>query len=404
MALRPRTVEGLVTRTSTPVFITGIGPGTSGTGQFVRYLRESGARVIVAPPPLHDWPELRGKWPWRQRRLLQPALAGVRGWRRALQELDTQAATRIVLLHPQTLGFARSLRLVERYRGRVSLYLLDSSFFCVRSYNCVPGELEPCLRCLGGELSAMREHACRPFPIDDPRAAPFVRELRASIARGGTTVLAQKNRHAALAERHFNVTVAVVGLWTQDLEECFGVEPTNSCSDGDQRYDAVYHGHGTDAKGAAWIIDVARGCPGRRFLLPFPNHGQFNAAPDNCHFVAMNWYAGLKAAVADCGIAVAPSMWSAPIESAVIKNFIFAPASAVVVNTSAYADEIPAFLCARLPADPAHAAAELQTRLGQSWRPNAALKCHWLDEFARSNRGCLARIEAATAGTVTNRG
>ena len=55
------------------------------------------------------------------------------------------------------------------------MYLLDSSFFCIRSYNFVDGERKPCTRCVGGGFEAAEANNCNPFPTGEVYAGEFVR-------------------------------------------------------------------------------------------------------------------------------------------------------------------------------------------------------------------------------------
>jgi len=76
----------------------------------------------------------------------------------------TETPDPLVLIHPQTSDSKELSRSSKKGKKPTWLYLMDSSFFCVRSYNHVPGERKACLRCLTGRWDNLIAHRCKPFP------------------------------------------------------------------------------------------------------------------------------------------------------------------------------------------------------------------------------------------------
>jgi hypothetical protein len=84
----------------------------------------------------------------------------------------------------------------------------------------------------------------------------------------------------------------------------------------------------------------------------------------------MTWNSGLARAVADAAVVAVPSLWSAPVESALVKSLVTARAVAVADNPTAFASEIPEDVVLHLPVEPDAAAHRLRSAVGGGWHPN----------------------------------
>jgi hypothetical protein len=376
------------------VLYAGIQPGSSGTGQLVGWLQRQGAEVVHSAQ--------YSQFPLallRVGRVLEAlreevAVQFVRARFRLRFRLDSlRNGHEAVLLHPQTIGLRRTLDFVRRRRRPPVMFLLDSSFFCIRSYNHVPGMMAPCLECLEGRFEAIEEHGCEPFPVPDPYSNVFVRELRELVKAGRLHLVAQCASQARLASRHFGVNVPVVGLWTADWAGIFDAPAPVSTEQ--LRADVVFHGFWLEAKGARWAVEVARRTPGLRFLMPFARPRGLEEAPLNCEFTPMTWDTGLAAACAAASVVLVPSLWSAPVESAVIKSIAQVPVVAVVENDTTFAAEIPRDVVLHLPPEPVHAASMLTSAVEGGWRPDAVARAAWLSAWRARNEPVLDALRDA---------
>ena len=379
-----------------PVFFSGIGPGESGTGRLVEWLCRTGCSVVFLREPTtgaryllsraHLWAAMR--------EFAAPRFS--RGFFAARLRLEaTTNLNQVVLLHPQTIGMQRVVEFIRKRKIAPWLLLLDSGYFCIRSYNYIPGERAPCERCVGGQFEAIQRHGCEPFPVVDPAALSFVRDLIELVVDGRVRLLAQCASQARLARRHFGVDVPVVGLWTAGWEELFelsltdDVEPSNA--------DILYHGNWVDAKGAPWLVEVARHCAELRFLFPCAAPRSAEDLPPTCRFQPMSWNTGLSEAVARAGITVVPSLWSSPIEGALVKSLLRSRAVAVVANATGFASEIPADVALHLPAEPTAAAERLLQAVRQRWRPDPEARYRWLRDFKEANASMVFSIRHMSA-------
>ena len=202
---------------------------------------------------------------------------------------------KLLIMHPQTLGFRRTIQLIRRFRpGKVYIYVLDSSYFCVRSYNYIPHETAPCTRCLGGKFENQVEHGCKPFPVKDPEAAYYARELFELVRAGHVKLLAQNERQKELILRHFGpaTSVHVVGLWGEEWTEPFDEWERRQAAEEDTTRQApsgpiLIHSFYVAAKGADWFIALARNSPNLQFICPFPRARSIGDPPANLTFRLM---------------------------------------------------------------------------------------------------------------------
>lgn len=384
--------------------VSGIPPGEWGTGRLVAHLQNEARRrklscAIVAKPD----PPLALRPLVRQRQLTEAtrfAFAYSRQYihfRLGLAQMRRQPDMPSLILHPQTLGFARTLELIEERKVPPAIFLLDSSYFCVASYNYLSDENRACLRCLAGHEDEARKLGCAPFPKPDSAAYAYIGRLRALVSAGKARLIAQNERQAELAVRHFDLPASppVCGLWTADWDELLtSVRPV--CSASAPQYDVVFHGFDIEAKGARWAERLARHLPSRRFALPFPKPSR--STPPNCDYLPITWESGLDSLLRSSSFALVPSLWSAPVEGALIKSIAVAPSTAVVQNRSAYADELPDDLVLKLPAEPEQAAARLEEALRDGWQAAPEAKTAWFCELAAQRQRFLDRLLGAVPG------
>lgn len=382
--------------------VSGIPAGRSGTGQLVAYLVAQGLQYIE-PGPRLDKRDDRSVF----RELLLWCKGAPRWCLFFVRLLILRISKKpVLLLHPQDLGFSVTLRIIKFLRGNCWIYLLESSFFCVRSYNHLPLENTACLRCLGDPTQqAAQMFGCAPFPRQTSSATAFIRKLHTLAHAGNVRFLAQNERQAKLAEQQFGMSIPVVGLWTAEIEKSLiaEVEPSEDREEAGSQWDVVFHGNDILAKGSRWALSVARNTPEFTFLFPFKCPGDVEDIPDNCSFVEMSWMSGLNSAVSCCKVVLSPSLWSASIEGALIKNIRFAPMTAVAANSSSFSDEIPEGVVLHLQSQPEMAAEQLREFLSNQRIFENNRKEEWLDMFTEKNRRYVQNITDEMAKAKTKK-
>ena len=309
----------------------------------------------------------------------------------------TETPDPLVLIHPQSIGFERTLQIIQKREKPTWLYLMDSSFFCVRSYNHVPGERKACLRCLTGRWDNMIAHRCKPFPRHSIKAnLSFLRSLLDAATSSKLKILVQSESQADLARTHFGrqAEVRVVGMWADFGDLVNGLSMGHGHPLSQTPFDVVFHGTDLPAKGFSWSMELARTCRGLSFLFPFakPLRHLRSYNFSNCVFSPMTWESGLKEQVSQARITLVPSLWSAPIEGALIKSIVYSPRTAVVREPSAFSSEIPDDIVLKLSPDVEEAAGAIRKLQSQNPSEHSDFKHQWIDRFKQSNADLLIRI------------
>lgn len=332
------------------VIVSGIGPGSTGTGALMIGLMAeasgSGVRFLYKEktPRRRGWGALQKLNPLRVARyVLSHATFSWRAIRAA------RTCRELVLLHPQTVGFSLFSRIMD-CRPTVWMYVLDAFVFCRRSYNCLPGEPGPCLRCVGNEGAEGDRHGCQ----DWFRSGPFHPSFRSWVASGRLRLMAQCESHARLLRTHFGpgAVIKVVPLSVPDVL----ASPSAAHRPARARPLGVFHGSCQPAKGVAHVVALAKEMPDWDFLIPsdpkeyLAHFESISDLPDNLQFRRLTWNEGLAEAVAGADLVLCPSIWSATVEGALLKSLAHNGLVMVLPHESSFASELPPE--ARLDFDP----------------------------------------------------
>jgi hypothetical protein len=369
-------------------FVSGIGPGPTGTGALMIGLMEE-ARPDPSAKFLFKIP--RGSSPWGLLKYVYNRASFAGRVRRASRSAET-----VVLLHPQTIGF-RTFAAVVESRPVTWMYVLDSFTFCVRSYNCLVGEATPCLRCLGNDGAAAAEQGC----VNWFRSGPFHAHLPKWVQSGRLRLMAQCESHARLLRAHFGpqAIIHVVPLSVPDVEvpAAWAVRPARP------RPLVVFHGACYPAKGVDHVVALARLMPECDFLIPsdekeFIHHfGAVAGLPTNITFRRMSWARGLAEAVATADLVLCPSSWSATVEGAVLKSLAHNGLVGLFAHETAFASEVP--VDARLDLNPSNwpaTVARLRAALADSAQATAIRSAAraYITRYLASSRDMLGQIRA----------
>ena len=109
------------------------------------------------------------------------------------------------------------------------------------------------------------------------------------------------------------------------------------------KYDIVFHGKPLIAKGILYFIKLAIILPELTFFVPDTKENiklVFNGdIPSNIFFKNITWETGLLEVVEDAKLVINPSLWSAPIEGALVKSAVHNSNVATVVSKYGYENE-----------------------------------------------------------------
>jgi hypothetical protein len=87
-----------------------------------------------------------------------------------------------------------------------------------------------------------------------------------------------------------------------------------------------------------------------------------------------------------------PSLWSAPIEGALVKSIVAAQRVAVIDIANHFQQELPDGLVLRLSAELDLAASQLREAIATEWKPDPELKKQWIDRFRAENEKFAERV------------
>ena len=240
-------------------------------------------------------------------------------------------------IHPQTISFPLLFRIIKR--NKVYLYVMDNSFFCVTSYNYNLKEKKECFNCMKFKRKPFRQ--CKPFPVNYDLNKNINHLRRLYEHRFDITFLAQNINQEKLLKAHFgnDIRSAVVGMDTNELD--IGLNRNSDTTS----YDFVYHGNCSLAKGLEYFINIAENMPQYTFFVPVKKSDCERALnrsviDDNITFRECNWDSGLREAIQNSKFTLNLSLWSAPIEGALIKSLYYGDNVFVVESEYGFESEI----------------------------------------------------------------
>jgi len=313
--------------------ISGIPPSEGGVGNLMKSLVQLAAEnsyEVVYPKHTNKSLRLLKKKPYL---LVKEVANRLLAKLQFVYKLSIITKSEIILIHPQTIGFKRFIKLIK-FNKLVKIYVMDNSFFCIKSYNVLDGA--ECTKCLNNLDNC--DKACQPFPIalDKNKNLNYLKEYKKQSEK--IHFYAQNRSQAALLKEHFghNIKIQVIGMKTA---ETFGDVKGKGT-----QYDVVFHGAGNEAKGLYYFISLAEALPDLSFFIPVDlttiKKVNLTTLPSNIVYTNMTWDTGLKEIVINAKLVLCPSLWSAPVEGALLKSIYYNGNVGVVQTAYGFANDI----------------------------------------------------------------
>ncbi len=281
----------------------------------------------------------------------------------------------LVVLHPQYLGYSLFFDLLSN-RNKISLFVLDNGFFCIQSYNYRKEKNTACLDCLGN-LDNCSE-SCQPFPCPYPKEENLYFLKTLLSVSPYIKFICQTQTQKELVIRHFGkVNVTVSGLKTDEFTESESHE-----------YDIVLHASAHPAKGVIYMTQLAHYLPEMKILMPFTRENLSSLLDDelipaNITFENITWNSGLKQRVMNCRLVVCPSLWSAPVEGALMKSLYYNGNVAVYDAPFSFQNEFPDDLVLRLNSDLNYSASIIRNFINDG-KSRYDLARKWVERYHES--------------------
>jgi hypothetical protein len=245
----------------------------------------------------------------------------------------------VIIFHPQSIGLKITENLI--LNNKVYIYVLDSFFFCKKSYNYIEGN-NGCLKCITRPQASIENNCDFLLSVESDKDYENFQQVVSSNL-DSICFLTQNHNHSLLLKKKFGETIDIIELGMLiDLDE----ESFFNHKNRNLEYDFVFHNTNLEAKGVLYFIELAKQMPKYRFLIPFSKsdiHYKKNEINyiDNLEFISMTWETGLKEAIRKCKIVINPSLWSSPVEGALLKSIKNNGCVAVVPVDYSFQKEIP---------------------------------------------------------------
>lgn len=353
-------------------FISGLGPGEAGASRLVSMLsitaREKGWKVLYPykHKSLTKLYEKKAFYPLVKEILKRIVFRPI-----FVLKILTIRNSNVILLHPQTLGINHFIRLVEKNHD-VRQYVLDNSFFCIESYNFLDGH--ECTLCLN-DLDRCDEK-CKSFPIRYKKEKNIILLRKYMELSSKVSFFTQNKFQEKLVRSHFgeNNQVTTIGMFTGEVRESEYKEDTGNY--------ILYHGSESESKGILYFIELAKYLKEYEFVIPHIKHTSYPTLP-NITYTPCGWESGLKNLVQNAALVINPSLWSAPIEGALLKSMAFNKKVAVVKTMYGFVNEIPDHLLLKLDNNNISIDA---TQIKDYINEKNILQDDWLSNFLRESR------------------
>lgn len=243
----------------------------------------------------------------------------------------------IILMHHQSIGLKLTEYLISNNKN-VSFYIMDNSFFCIKSYNYIEGQNKECLECIGGSFENASNNKCKPFPVkyDLNKNIFFLNFLKNNYKKIKFYTLSDTN--AYLVKKHFgeNVFVKPIYFLTNDLQKKNQDDITTKKNK--KTYDIVYHANELEAKGFIYIQELAKEL--KKFTILIPTTNKIINTNNNVFVKSMTWENGLKDAVINANLILTPSFWSSTPEAALLKSFLYNGSVGLIKNDFGFANDL----------------------------------------------------------------
>jgi hypothetical protein len=336
--------------------ISGIGPGKGGVGALVQSLELRKNRFNYNSLYIHN-PSVSIVSLLKKRKLINFAYE-LTLWFWSFFIINIRVLLmrnkKIILLYPQYFHSYVLAALIKN--NEVALYVVDNSFFCIKSYNYLKGQ--ECTKCVDSLNNI--DKSCTPFPILWSKKSAVIKLKKLKLLSQYIFFLSQNKHQLILLEKVFGEEIKgdIVGMDTGE----FCDQPINKNK---YKYDIVYHGGNIDAKGILYVLEIAKHLDQYSFLIPSVV-GEKNCNLPNVYFIDCTWSTGLKDYVVNAKLVMCPSIWSSPIESALLKSIAYNGNVAVYDNEFGFQNDVDSKVLLRLS-------------------NNVKISCKLIDDFIRSD-------------------
>ncbi len=348
--------------------ISGIGPGSTGVGRLLNYLIPLATKygyTIIFPSTRHSVKLLL-----QEKKYLEIFLEMTRRYFGKIMffiKVKNIKDAEVLYIHPNTIGYNLLFELINRNTIN-KIFIMDNSFFCIKAYNFINDE---CVICLN-DISKI-DNSCMPITqgLSKSKAIEDIEKFLKYSA--DLDFFVQNRMQKLLIKKRFGETtkVSVIGMNTGEFDE-------KSFQGNKDINKIVFHGSMEKAKGFEYALKLAEKLPQYKFIFPLENIN--NIKLNNVEFKPCRWESGLKEEIESASLVLCTSIWSAPIEGALLKSIRHNGNVAVYTNQFGFANELPNDIVLKLSTD-VNASVEKIKVFFDSKIDFTKKSNQWLDEF-----------------------
>lgn len=299
------------------ILLTAITPGIGGAGDYLAEIKNTYDGLVISPIKL-----------FTKNNFFQKIISqlGVFFIKMIGFSLPFFYKGHLTIYHHQTIGYSLTKRLLASM-NKVDFYILDASFFCMKSYNFL--NEKACLNCL---KTFNPDISCKSFPKFALTSSilSFRKQLHNSIDK--ILFIVQTESHKLLLNDSFlKKPIVEVRKMTHPK---LNFEVSNLKKD--TKYDFAFHGNNLEAKGSKYVFNLSKKMKNQTFIFPF----RLNNLPKNCFCEQKNWDNGLADILTNSKVILCPSLWSAPVESSILKTMLLNKPVAIVKSDYSASNDI----------------------------------------------------------------
>ena len=264
---------------------------------------------------------------------------------RTISKVNIQNA-KVFLFHPQSIGLNIVSNLIKK--NTIYFYVFDNFLFCKKSYNYIQGN-SPCIECIDNKKAHIK-NKCTFFPNNQVQKQydAFLDVIEQNLKK--IVFLTQNKKQSELLKMKFgdDMNINQIGMMI-DLRSS-----RKEINNDVKEYDFLYHNTLTEAKGMRYFLDLAKEMNEYSFAIPYTKQQVRSVIPDlkylkNLDFLSVTWETGLLEILTKSKIVLNPSLWSAPVEGALLKSIHYNGCVAVIDVNYSFQQEIPDSVLIKLP-------------------------------------------------------
>lgn len=238
----------------------------------------------------------------------------------------------LVIYHQQSIGYDLVTKLINKSK-KIKFFVLDANFFCKKSYNEYNDKI--CFVC----YEKFKPYSdCYHHPYNSENDEGYKKFLKTlEINEHKIEFIVQTEGYSELIKNKF--IKSKVQLKKMHHEKLKNLNYKVNKNLKELKYDFFFHAHLTPPKGINYFFKLTNQMPNKKFFLP--SHKKNYGTNNNISFKKIYWGEEFMKTIENSKIILCPSIWTYPVESAVIKSLFMKKAVAIINSKYSFSEVIP---------------------------------------------------------------